>query len=260
MDTPVPQASRASGPQASESPLRRPRRLPTGALLRFAAFVLLIALALAAVRFTPLGDYLTRDYLRGALASLQAAWWAPLLLVGLYLVLCPLGLPATPLMVAGSIVFGPWLGTLYNFVGLLLGAAASYLVAQRLGGDFIQHYGGQKLKRVERALHRHGFWYLVGMRFFPLPFPAVNFAMALAGIRLVPFLLSTAIGLVPSIALWTYFYSAVFNAAAGERGELVWQVGIALLLLGFVSLLPGLVTRRLRRRKYRRLVVERRAR
>jgi uncharacterized membrane protein YdjX (TVP38/TMEM64 family) len=219
--------------------------------------VLLIALALAAVRFTPLGDYLTRESLLGMLGSLQAAWWAPLLLIALYLLLCPLGLPATPLMIAGSIVFGPWLGTLYNFIGLLGGAVASYLVAQRLGGELIQHYGGEKLKRVERALHRHGFWYLVGARFFPLPFPAVNFAMALAGIRFLPFVLSTAIGLLPAIALWTYFYSALFNAAAGERGELLWTVGGALLLLGFVSLLPGLVTRRLRRRKYRRLLAER---
>jgi hypothetical protein len=65
---------------------------------------------------------------------------------------------------------------------------------------------------------------------------------------------------VPSIALWTYFYFALFNAAAGERSELIWTVGLALLLLGFVSLLPGLVTRRLRRRKYRRLVEERKGR
>lgn len=246
-------------PRGSEA---RPRgkRLPKGALLRFTVFVLLIGLAFAAVRFTPLGGYLTRESLLGTLESLQAAWWAPLLLVALYVLLCPLGLPATPLMVAGSIVFGPWLGTLYNFIGLLLGAIASYLVAQRLGGELIQHYGGQKLRRVERALHRHGFWYLVGMRFLPLPFPVVNFAMALAGIRFLPFAVSTAVGLLPATVLWTYFYSALFNAAAGERGELVWQIGIALLLLGFVSLLPGLVTRRLRRRRYRRLVVERRGR
>jgi uncharacterized membrane protein YdjX (TVP38/TMEM64 family) len=155
----------------SEAQPRRARRLPKAALVRFAAFVLLIALAFAAVRFTPLGGYLTKEYLRGALETLQFAWWAPLALVGLYLVLCPLGLPATPLMIAGAVVFGPWLGTLYGFIGLMLGAIASYLLAKRMGGELIQHYAGHRLRPIERALARHGFWYLVGARFFPLPFP-----------------------------------------------------------------------------------------
>ncbi len=246
-------------PQDKEVGLGK-RRLPKGALVRFAVFVLLIALAFAAVRFTPLGGYLSKESLLGTLESLQAAWWAPLLLIALYIVLCPLGLPATPLMVAGAIVFGPWFGTLYNFVGLLLGAVASYLVAKRLGGELIQHYAGHRLRPIVRTLGRHGFWYLVGARFFPLPFPLVNFAMALAGIRFLPFLVSTTIGLLPAIAVWTYFYSALFNAAAGERGDLIRQVSIALLLLGFVSLLPGLVTRRLRRRRYLRLLEARRGR
>lgn len=247
-------------PRRSEVHPRRGRRLPKAALARFAAFLLLIALAFAAARFTPLGGYLTEESLPRTLASLQAAWWAPLALVGLYVVLCPVGLPATPLMIAGGVVFGPWLGTLYNLIGLMLGAMASYLVAKHLGGELIQHYAGHRLRPIERALARHGFWYLVGARFLPLPFPIVNFAMALAGTRFLPFVLSTAIGLVPSITLWTHFYSAVYHAAAGERGGLIWQVLLALLLLGFVSLLPGLVRRRLRRRKYRRLIAERKGR
>ncbi len=236
------------------------RRLPKKALLRFALFVLLIAAAALALRYTPLGNLLSKENLLDVLGHLRSAWWAPLLLIGLYVLLSPVGLPATPLLIAGGFVFGAWVGTLYNLLGMVGGALSSYLFARHMGHELVQHFGGKRLRQIERMLARHGFGYLVAMRFFPLPFPAVNFAMALAGIRPIPFLVSSFLGLAPSIAIWTYFYAALFQAAADERALLIKKILIAMFLLGFVSLLPGLIRRRLRRRKYLRLVAERRAR
>jgi uncharacterized membrane protein YdjX (TVP38/TMEM64 family) len=252
--------SPAIGPPALEPPPQPAGRLPRRALVRFGLLILLVVAAALLARYTPLGAYLTKDKLLDVLGHLQQAWWSPLLLIALYVGLSPLGLPATPLMVAGSFVFGPLWGTVYNLLGTLGGALSSYLFARHMGHELVQHLGGSRLKRIERRLSRHGFAYLVGVRFFPLPFPAVNFAMALAGIRPLPFLVSTAIGLAPSIAIWTYFYSALFQAAAGERAALIQKIVVAMFLLGFVSLLPGLIRRRLRRRKYRQIMAARRGR
>lgn len=236
------------------------KRLPQGAWVKFALLVAVVAAAILALRFTALGDYLTKEQVQALFTRLESAWWAPLLLIGLYAALCPLGLPATPLLIGGAVVFGAWLGSLYNFVGLLMGAMTSYFFAQHMGGELFQHFGGARLRKIERSLTRHGFWYLVGARFFPVPFPVVNFAMALSGIRLLPFTVSTALGLAPSVVLWTYFYASLFDAAAGERVGKVKELLIALSVLGFFSLLPNLVRRRMRARRYRRLVAARRGR
>lgn len=238
-------------------PEARPRSI-RGPALRFGLFIAAILLAAALVRWTPLGGLLNKDTLLGLLSELQRAWWAPLALIGLYILLCPVGLPATPLLAAGAIVFGPLWGTLYNFVGLLSGAAGSYLLAKRLGREFVEHLAGKRFQKVEKAIARHGFWYLVGSRFFPLPFPLVNFAMALGGVRWGTFLAATALGLAPAIAVWSYFYSAMFTAAAGERGDLIRRLLIALSILGFFSLLPILVRRITRWRRYRQVMTARR--
>ncbi len=219
--------------------------------------VLVVGAALLALKFTALGDYLSKDQIFALFERLKTTWWAPLLLIGLYATLCPLGLPATPLLVGGALVFGAWWGSLYNFVGLLSGALTSYFFAQHMGGEVFAHFGGARLRKVERSLSRHGFWYLVGARFFPVPFPLVNFAMALAGIRLLPFTASTALGLAPSISIWTYFYASVFSVAAGELGGKFMELLIAVSILGFFSLLPGRVRKIMRARRYRRLMAER---
>ncbi len=229
------------------------RHIPRRALLRFALLVVLVAGAAAIVRFTPVGDQFTKEAIVALIDRLGDVWWAPILLVALYVLFSPLGLPATPLMIAGALVFGARYGSFYNFLGALCGATSTYFVAKALGADLVHHFVGNKLRPVERRLARRGFFTLVGSRFLPLPFPVVNFAMAFAGIRPANFLVTTAIGLAPSIVVWTHFYASVFEAAAGERAGIVKQLFLTLFLLGFVSLLPGLVQRRLRRRRLRQI-------
>lgn len=255
---------RRSLPTRVESALAAPPELPAAsrfprkALLRFALFLLLILTAAAVARWTPLGSYLTREVLLETLGRLRQSWWSPLLLVGLYALLTPLGLPATPLMLAGAVVFGAAWGSLYNFIGLFLGGVAGYLMARYFGAELLHHIAGGKLRRVERMLTRHGVWYLVSMRFLPLPYPAVNFGMALAGIRFVPFALSTLLGLLPTTTIWTYFYAALYQAAAGEAAGIIRRLAVALVLLLTVSLLPAALNRRARSRRYREIKEERR--
>lgn len=226
-------------------------RIPRGVILRFAVFLAIVLVAAALVRWTSLGDFLEREALVETLAALRDAWWAPLVLIGLYLVLCPIGLPATPLILAGGIVFGTLWGAFYSFVGSLAGGVAGFLLARLLGADFVHHLLGDNLRRIERMLDRQAFELLVGLRFLPIPFPLVNFAMAMAGVPLGRFTTSTAVGLAPAILVWTYFASALYRAAAGETAGILLRLGLALALMLLISTLPILVRRRLQRRAER---------
>lgn len=251
-------AARANPPE-----VRSPPRVSRRALLRFAAFVVVVAAAALAVRFTPLANYLDREALEGLTAGLRESWWAPLLLIVLGAVLFPLGFPATPLIVAGALVFGGFWGSLYNLIASLAGAVTCYAMARTLGAELLQGIGGARLKRIEKQLARRGFGYLIGVRFLPIPYPAVNFAMALAGVRFVPYLLATTIGLVPAITIWTFFYASAAETAVGS-GELtpgdLGPLFLILSLLATVSFLPQLLQQLSRRRRYRRLREERRGR
>lgn len=227
--------------------------MPRRTLLRFLLLPLLLAAGYAAVRWTPLAAYDSGPALAGLIRHLQSAWWAPALLVGGYVVLSPLGVPATPLLFAGGVVFGAVAGSVYNILGVFLGAAASFFLGRVLGRDLVTHLAGRRLRRVERAIARRGFWSLVAVRFVPLPFPLVNYGAALAGLRPLLFLSTTAIGIAPTVTLYSIFFAAVAHAAAGRRREMAIQLGASIVLLIAVTLVPQLVQRRRRRARLQAL-------
>lgn len=245
----------STAPPTAHAPHHPPRR----ALLRFALFALVVVAGFSAVFFTPLRHYLDKNELIAALTALRSAWWAPLALIGLYLVLAPMGLPMSPLVLAGGAVFGIWYGGALNLLGLFLGATASYLLARSLGRDLIVHLLGKRLKKIERQLQRTGFWALVAARIVPVPFPVANFGMALAGVPPGLFFLTTTIGMTPTTFLYSYSAAMLMQAASGGGGA-GRKVTAAVLALALMAAIPTFLTRWQRRRRYLELVAQRRAR
>lgn len=230
------------------------------ATLRFALLALLLGAGFVAVRWTPLAEYWDPQKLTALLEELRRTWWAPVALLGLYVVLCPIGVPASPLILAGGFVFGTVVGGVLNFVGTFLGAAISFFLGHLLGRDLVVHLAGDRLRPVEKMLNRQGFWSLARIRFVPIPFPVVNYGAALTGVRASVFLGATALGLAPAVFIYTWFAAALAKATGEERGEVILQMGLALVGILLLSFVPPLIRGRNRRRRYRRLTEERRSR
>ncbi|HXU47224.1 MAG TPA: TVP38/TMEM64 family protein [Thermoanaerobaculia bacterium] len=252
----------SNDPAAPEPPTAAPARgsLPRRHLLRFLILGAIVVGGFAALRFTPLRDQLSLEAITALLVKLRASWWAPLALFGAYLVLMPIGFPASPLMLAGGAVFGAWLGSLYNLAGTFAGGALSYFLGRTLGRDLIQHLGGHRLRRLEKRLARRSFWGLFGMRFLPFPYALVNYAAALVGIPPRLFLTSTFLGLLAPIFLYSWFAAELFHAAAGERQAVLARLGLALLGLAAVIFVPRVIVGWKRRRRLAELREARRGR
>lgn len=236
---------------------RKLRQVPPGVWLRLGVLVALFVAGVALVRFTPLGEYLERERMIEALDRVSGEPWAPFLLCGLYAVLTPLGVVASPLMIAGAIVFGFWRGTLYNVTGLVLGAMSAFYVGRALGRDLVERLAGEKLRRAEKVFERQGFWPLVQTRFLPVPFPLVSYAAALAGVGATQFFVTSVIGLLPATVMHTYFLSRLVrdpSPAVGVTYIAVWA-GFNV-VIGWPTLRQAIK----RRRRYRELREEREAR
>lgn len=233
-----------------------PRSL-RGPAAKFGILLLLVIGGFLAARYTPLANYLTVEKIQASLVHVRGLWWAPAALVGTIIILGSLGLPATPFIIAGAAIFGPVWGTFWNWVGIFLATFTGFLLARLLGREFVERIGGDKLQRAEKLLHRRGFMPLIAIRFVPVPFTLVNAAAAVVGVKLPKFLLASAIGLLPPIAILTYFSSALLDAATGDRAAILRHalfVSIAAALLVFI---PMGVKRRLRKRKARLLLAAR---
>ena len=232
------------------------RRIPKETWLRASLFVGLLLVGIALVRFTPIGEAFTEERVQSLIQTLRGTWWAPFLLIGLFALVSTLGLPPVPLIVGGA-AFGAVHGSIYNMIGLLLGASLAYGLAKVLGRDFVVRVTGKRLRRAESAFGRHGFWPLVQTRFMPLPFSLVNFGAALAGVRPVFFLVASAVGLIPSTLIHTYFIAQAIETQGRERAFTLVLYGGTFVLFNVLLSSLWLRERSQRRKRYRELVAVR---
>lgn len=221
--------------------------------LRLGLLALLAVSGFLAVRFTPLGEFMDKDRLLALFEQLRGEWWSPLLLIALFCVAAPIGLPASPILLAGGMVFGFGLGSLYNMAGLVGGAMIAYWVGRALGRDAIVQLAGPKLKKAEKLFEKRGFWPLVQVRFLPLPFSVVCYAAALAGVPTGRYFVTSLIGIAPATLMHTYFAPKLIHETIdGQKpiGLLAAYAG-TWLGLNLIAGWPQFQEGRRRRRRFR---------
>lgn len=201
-------------------------------------------------------DVLTFDALarhREALLAFRDAHylWASLGFVAAYAVIVALSLPgATIATLAGGFLFGMFPGTLYNVLAASLGAAAVFLAARAgLGADVADKIAarGGSVARLQEGLRANQWSVLLMMRLVPVvPFFLANLIPAFAGIRFAPFVVTTAIGIVPGALVFTSVGAGLGEVfARGEAPDLsiIFTAPVLLPLLGLAALsaLPMLI-------------------
>lgn len=178
---------------------------------------------------------------------------AALAYVTLYAVLVGASIPAGLwLSLAGGAVFGPVLGTALAATGATVGATLLFLLARWTAGAALGQRHGALLARIRPRLERDGFAALLATRLVPIvPFWLTNLAAALVGFRLLPFVVATAIGILPATAVFVSAGAGLGDAVAGGAplgADVVLRPAVLLPLAGqaMLALLPVAV-RQLRR-------------
>lgn len=154
---------------------------------------------------------------------------------------------ASILTVAGGFLFGPLLGTVLAVVAATIGSTAFFLIARTSLGSLLSERAGPRLQNIRAGFRAEGMSYLLFLRLVPVfPFWLVNLAAAIFGMRLAPYVIATAVGIVPGTFVYAYFGSGL-DAALTEGGPLVpWSLLVALALLGIMTVLPAIWRRRRR--------------
>lgn len=210
------------------------------------AAVLAVVLAAAGVlwRFTPLSQWADAERMAEWMDSLHAAWWAPLAVLGLYVLGGLIMLPITLLITATAVVFQPLQAAALSFIGVLANAAVTYAVGAHLVRDTLHAAFGHKVRRVSAAFADRGVIAVAAIRMVPIaPFSVVNIAAGSVALRQRDYLLGTALGIVPGILVLTLFghqlraileHPSPSNLAMPAAVILGW-IGLSLLLQRFVS-------------------------
>lgn len=221
---------------------------------RLLPLVILLA-AIAAAYALGLHRYLTLDALRDNRATLSAYVQqhyliAALAYMALYTVVVALSLPAgAVLTLAGGLLFGiPW-GIVFTVIGATTGATALFLIARSAFGDALKERAGPFLAKMADGFQKDQFNYLLFLRLVPaFPFWAVNLAPALLGMRLAPYVLATALGIIPGTTIFSLFGAGlgdIFDRGAEVSLKSVLNPTLvaALIGMGLLSLMPILIRR-----------------
>ena len=139
------------------------------------------------------------------------------LYVGAYVVALVAMLPVSAMLsVLGGLLFGALAGAGLAFAGGVSGAVLSYLLARRALGPTAADRLGPRGQRLTQAVRRNAWPCLLALRLAPVaPAPLVNLAPALAGVGLLPFAVTTALGLMPLSVLYAQAGAGLAAVLAG---------------------------------------------
>jgi phospholipase D1/2 len=183
-----------------------PRNYAT-VLKAIAAGLIILGLAMA-WQFVPLAD---PKSVKEVFTEIAGSRWAPVIVIGTFVVAGSLMFPVTVLIAATAAAFGPWLGFGYAFVGALASALTTYAIGAAIGKRTVQDLLGPRLNRVREKIAARGVVSVAAIRLVPVaPFTVVNLAAGASAIPVFAYMAGTALGMLPGMIM----ISAVGNQFA----------------------------------------------
>lgn len=199
--------------------------LPDAARLRLISFVLAVLIG-GGVVWLLFGTDL--DAVREIIDA--AGVCAPLAFMALHVLLTLVPVSKNVLALAAGALFGLTAGIALSWAGSLVSAAVTFAIARRIGRPAVAQMTGYRLQRVEGVLDDEGFNAVVMARLTPvLPFTIVNYGAGVSSMAWRPYLLGSAIGVLPGSVGY-----AALGASSGRAISTYVGAGIvgALVFLG----------------------------
>jgi uncharacterized membrane protein YdjX (TVP38/TMEM64 family) len=173
-----------------------------------------------------------RDYL------LSFGPWAVAVSVSLLIITSVLApLPNFVLTFANAFVFGFWWGAMLTFSSALLASAICFGIARILGRPVVERLATRRaLESTDVFFARHGHYAVVIARLIPFINPdVISYAAGLTSLRWRVFLISIALGSIPSTLLYSYLGASGVTAVGWL---LIPLVSLGLLTLAIALLRP----------------------
>ncbi|MEM7498258.1 MAG: TVP38/TMEM64 family protein [Pseudomonadota bacterium] len=155
--------------------------------------------------------------------------WGPAGIVALMVLHSFVPFPAEIVALYAGAAYGTVLGTLWVWIGAMLGALLSFGLARWLGRRAVERLLPKAQRtRLDRWVARQGALTLLVSRFIPIiAFNLINYAAGLTKIRLFTFFWTTAVGILPLTTLMVHL--------GAQMATLSWPMLAAVSLGGIAT-------------------------
>ncbi|HEY2864722.1 MAG TPA: VTT domain-containing protein [Casimicrobiaceae bacterium] len=197
----------------SEVVANNERRPASGRIVAIASILFaFFALALA-WRYTPLREWINVESLVRLSDRFEASPFAPLIVIGGFVLGGLAVIPVTMLIAVTGIVFGPWLGMIYSVLGATFSAVFVYGIGRELGRDVVRRVAGRRINDLSRRIARRGLVAMLFVRIVPIaPFSIINLVAGASHLGFRDFVLGTILGLAPGIVIIVFFVDRIVAA------------------------------------------------
>lgn len=192
----------------------------------------IVLLAFFTLLCSRLGTLVSPRELQTALQGLGG--WAAIGYIGLFTLLPAVFFPVAVLALAGGLLFGLWLGSLYTFAGAILNCTLMFFLARYAGRTRMEALIQKKLSpiwqlRLQNLNSTGGFLLLVILRLIPaVPYNLINYAFGLSAMKYSTYILASAIGIIPGTFAFINIGDKVLDVTSPD----FWiAIGLLVLLL-----------------------------
>lgn len=181
------------------------------------AGVLTIAFPLLMITLLPVGKVVSKlDVLLDRLGS-----WAIVVFALIYVIDALLLGPAWLFALVAGLAFGLVKGGLLVWASATVAAALAFLVARYFARHRIEKLArkNEKYEAVDRAIRRHGWKVVLLLRISPLlPYTISNYIYGLTAVDFVHYVIASAVGIIPMVAVYVSIGAAGREAALAAAG------------------------------------------
>lgn len=171
------------------------------------AVVLFLAVLLAVAEFLGLREHFSLGFVREKLEANRVS--GLLLFVLLFSVGNLIQIPGWIFLAAAVLALGRGWGGIATYIAASTSCTCTFLALRALGGNALQQLKSRVAVRLLAQLQAHPVRSVALLRTLFQTLPALNYALALSGIRFRDYLIGTLLGLPLPIAAYCFFFDRI---------------------------------------------------
>lgn len=174
---------------------------------RWVLLLVFVALLWAVVEFSGLREQISLQAVREGFARHRV--WGFAAFTALFVLANLVHIPGGFFLAAAVLALGPLWGALTTYVAACISCTVTFVVVRALGADALREIDNRIARRLFARLDAHPVRSVVLLRTVFHSVPALNYTLALSGVRLRDYVVGTLLGLPLPILVVTLLFDTV---------------------------------------------------
>ena len=205
--------------------------------------ITLVSIAIVLIGFyliwhiSPFAQYAEVSSLIQEIEKLKNYPAIPLICILIYLVAGLILFPMTLLNIAIVIVFGPWLGFCYAYLGNVLSAILTFSIVRTFGHKPFHYIFGQRIENISQLTAQKGVISVIFLRNTPISFAILSMVAGVSHINFKDFFWGNLIGIIPGITIVSFFTGKLIQILSHPNLQDIFVLllgGICIILLWYL--------------------------